>query len=697
MFLQTIDWAKVAAEKVAEMLARLDDEGVTAPPWLSKAVVIAGHVVSADRAARLEPPLRALNAINRARADATDLPAAEAAANDLAHYTGADPEIIAAAVKTLASLGQGAAAEKLALAHWPRSARALRFVQKDMAERLAGLPPVSLRLMGFSTTQTLADELRPAFAALGWRAEVSEANFGEVIPELLRPAPEADATLILLDAHSFHDRNWRLSSDAADALLDERLAQFAGAVKSFIATRQRPLLITTLPTPPSASAGLIDNRHAAGARCAAETINRQLIDLARRHSEILLIDADLALADIAPAERSDPKLWFYGRIAYTPDAIRALAAASARAWHQLKRGPAKVLALDFDNTLWGGVFGEDGVANLHCGDDAPGNAFKAFQQECLRLKSMGMVLVALSKNNADAINAFSEHPGMALKADDFVATAINWEPKPDNIRRLAEELNLGLDSFVFLDDSPHEREAMRRLCPTVLTPELPDDPARRPSWLRGLAATWPVRLTAEDARRSDMYAADRKARVLRQQSANLDDYLKGLEQRLTIARASPKTLARIAQMHARTNQFNLTTARFGEADIGAMLADEDNHAVLYGHLADKFGDHGIVIAATARMNGKSAEIVSFLMSCRVIGREVERAFLGELLDLVSTRGIERVDAAYIPTPKNAMVRDFYRSHGFAEQGVDGDRHLWHWTVGKTERPRSGFVEVLWEA
>ena len=337
------------------------------------------------------------------------------------------------------------------------------------------------------------------------------------------------------------------------------------------------------------------------------------------------------------------------------------------------------------------------AADLLTRANAPGNAFKAFQQECLRLKSTGMVLVALSKNSPEAITAFAEHPGMALKAEDFVATAINWEPKPENIHRLAEELNLGLDSFIFLDDSPHEREAMRQLCPAVYTPELPEDPARRPEWLRGLVATWPVRLTAEDARRSDMYAAESKAKVLRQQSSSIEDYLAGLGQRLTVSRVSPKTLARAAQMHARTNQFNLTTLRLSDADLSAMIDDTAGHAVLLGHLADKFGDHGIVIAAAARIDGQSAEILSLLMICRVVGRQVEQAFLGELINLLTDRGITHISGAYIPTAKNAMVHDFYRSQGFSEQGVDGERHLWQWTASDMERPRSAFIDVHWEA
>ncbi len=340
--------------------------------------------------------------------------------------------------------------------------------------------------------------------------------------------------------------------------------------------------------------------------------------------------------------------------------------------------------------------GEDGVAKLACGDDFPGNAFKAFQQECLRLKSQGMILAILSKNNPDAITAFETHPGMVLRPDDFVATRINWAPKPENIRALAKEINVGLDSFVFLDDSPHEREAMRRLCPEVQVPEMPADPALRPFWLRNLAETWPIRLTGEDARRSEMYLAERKAKDLRTQVASLADYLKALSQTLTVAEASAATLPRVAQMHGRTNQFNLTTRRFTEADIAEMMADPAQWLVLHGQVRDKFGDHGIVICATVRRAGKEAVIETFLMSCRVIGREVERAFLGALLERLASQGVQIVRGAYIPTAKNAQVRDFYEKSGFEKAETEGETQWWRWEAGKSPLLTSDFVEVIWE-
>jgi FkbH-like protein len=286
---------------------------------------------------------------------------------------------------------------------------------------------------------------------------------------------------------------------------------------------------------------------------------------------------------------------------------------------------------------------------------------------------------------------------MALKPADFTATAINWEPKPDNIRKLAKDLNLGLDSFVFIDDSPHEREAMRRLCPDVLVPEMPSDPAERPLWLRRLTATWLLRLTAEDESRAALYAVERKARDAKAGAASVEAYLAGLEQRLVLSFVSEKTLARAAQMHQRTNQFNMTTLRLTEPDIAGLTKDKGGGVAVLGRVMDKFGDHGIVIVATVAIRDDEAVIRTLLMSCRVIGREVERAFMGELLRELAGRGVRRISAVYIPTPKNAMVRDFYRSCGFAQTGAGEGGTTWRFLIDTNDLPVSPHVTTSWEA
>lgn len=554
---------------------------------------------------------------------------------------------------------------------------------------------IRLRLLGFSTTDMLAKELTRSFAETGCEALITQADFGAVMPELMRPQGEAvDGVVVLTDPRGFHARDWRQASEVAHRLLEERTQAFVSALDSFASAAASPVLVTTLPQLAAPQVGTLDGHHPDGAAFLVHAVNRALRDLAQRNPRVVLVDADLAMAAVAPVQRTDPKLWFYGRIPYSAPATRALAQTIAAVVTAPGKPPAKVLALDLDDTLWRGLFGEQGVGGLECGDDFPGNAFKALQEECLRLKSQGLLLTILSKNDADVLRVFDEHPGMALRRDDFLAHRINWQPKADNIREIAAELDLGLDSFLFIDDSPHEREAMRQLAPAVRVPELPADPAARPDFLRALVDLWPVRLTAEDRRRSELYVARVKGRALRAEAASLEDYLAGLEQELVVEPVTTAAVPRIAQMHARTNQFNLTTRRFSEAELAAMIADPGRYCVVQGRVSDKFGGHGVVICAVARIDGPRAQLESFLMSCRVIGREVETAFLGALLGHLSDRGVAEVEIRYIPTERSAPARDFGERAGLGLATVADDSSLtWSWRPRLGARVGSSFVSV----
>jgi len=559
-------------------------------------------------------------------------------------------------------------------------------------------PAIRVHVLGYAASDLLHQALPSAFAATGYAAKLTVAGYGTVIPELLAASTDKPDTLIIqMDVQGFYTRDWRQTPTDGERLLEEKTDMLLTALETFSADGGNgcQILINNLLSPISPSAGFLDTYHPDGAEFSASYFNRRLSELARQSDRITIIDTNLAMADMAPVKRRDAKLWFYGRIPYSSLATQALARAFAEAYAARIASPVKVLALDLDNTLWRGIFGEDGVVGLDCGDDFPGNAFKAFQDECLRLKSQGMLLTILSKNDADVLSVFDEHPGMALKRGDFIGHRINWAPKPDNIRELAADLDLGLDSFVFLDDSPHEREAMRQLTPEVQVPELPEDAAIRPDFLRNFKPVWPLRLTAEDQARSELYAVQSRGRALKRQAASLEDYLDNLGQCLHVELVAPSTLPRIAQMHARTNQFNLTTRRLSEAELSAMASQEGSHCVVLGRLNDRFGDHGIVICATARLTGSCAEILTLLMSCRVIGREVERAFLDALLEHLTARGIETVEAAYIPTAKNTPARDFYQNMGFVRLSATESEHhdstMWLWQKDRHDRPGSRFI------
>jgi FkbH-like protein len=695
--LQAIEWRGVDPERVERLLEAVSAEGIRLPPWLAKALIVGGHVLRAEHQGGLDAPINALNGLNKAQmADVRD-GVADACGAYLALAEDLEPEIVSATVRQLARLGRGKPAAQLAIAHWVRVPQLAYEAQDEIEAFVHGLPEVRIRLTGFSTTHSLAGDHVRAFASCFYHAKVSESEFGQALVELMQPseAPR-DALVVLLDLQGFHTPKWRQDPNIGHDLLLQKLDLLAAGLESYAGSGLGPVFVNTLPVASAPTAGLIDTHHPAGAAHAVQVINTQLAEVARANAQIVLIDSNRALASLPSKRWVDPKLWYYGRLPFSPDATRYLAVAFAHAYRALKKGTAKVLALDLDNTLWGGVYGEDGIAKLLCDDEFPGNAFKAFQHECLRLKSQGFLLALLSKNNPDAITAFSAHPGMLLKEDDFVATRINWEPKPVNIRSIAKELNLGLDSFVFIDDSPHEREAMRRMCPELVVPELPADPASRPHWLRGLAVTWPTRLTEEDSRRSDMYFAEKHRTGLRDSAVSFQEYLRGLDQTLIVRPANADAIGRVAQMHLRTNQFNLTTKRYDEAAIKAMLDDPDRYVVLHGQALDKFGDHGIVICATAQIEGDTAQLQSLLMSCRVVGRAIETAFLGVLLKQLVERGVRTVRGAYIPTKKNALVRELYKTAGFSALAPEGETEHWLWEMGSSELPDAALINVQWE-
>jgi len=695
MLLAAADWRLASGEQVERLQRRLAGAGRKLPPWLARDLLIAGHTLGDENGPALTPELRLLAALNALKAGEA-LPAAlRAAIGDTAAVGSTEAAVVTAITRRLREMGESSLAVTFALGHWPQVTDALGLVRKALQDEIAQLPPLKIHVAGFSTTHFLAEALRPAFARVGRQALVDQAGYGSAMASLHDPEAEADAMILLLDREGGFAHDWRNGLARESENLERRLAALCEAIQSWAERSGRPLFINTLPAATSPLVGHMDAFHDVGACAFAMKVNQRLAALAAAHPAVHLVDTDLALAHVPPERRFDPKLWYYGRFAYPDEAAGRLASAFAQAWTARQRGPVKVLALDFDNTLWGGVYGDDGVAGLLCGDEFPGSAYKALQQECLRLKAQGLLLVALSKNNPDAIGVFAIHGGMALSADDFVATAIDWQAKPDNLRRVAGELNLGLDSFLFLDDSPHEREAMRRMCPEVLVPEMPAHPELRPLWLRTLACTWPVRLTDEDAQRSEMYVAQKRASALREASGSYEAYLRDLDQCLSVEPLSESTLARVAQLHARTNQFNLTTRRFSEAELATFMADAQSYETIVGTAADRFGHHGIVICAVASVTDKTATIESFLMSCRVIARQIETACLGALLERLVERGVETVEGSFIPTAKNALVCDVYPSHGFRPLSGDGTAERWIWQRGRDALPNADNVRVQW--
>ncbi|MBU6370919.1 MAG: HAD-IIIC family phosphatase [Patescibacteria group bacterium] len=322
----------------------------------------------------------------------------------------------------------------------------------------------------------------------------------------------------------------------------------------------------------------------------------------------------------------------------------------------------KCLVLDLDNTLWGGIVGEDGMEGIKLSLTPPGNAFIAFQQAILDHYDRGIILAINSRNNpADAWKVIREHPNMILKEKHFAAHRINWTDKAANIKELAKELNIGLDSMVFLDDDPTNRDLVRALVPEVLTPDLPADPAEYARFLNSLGVFESKTITDEDKMRGNLYVTERLRKEEEKLFTTKEDFLRSLKLELVIARDDISAVARLAQMTEKTNQFNIDKKPKNETEM-LLCIESGEHIVYSGRLSDKFGDYGIVIMAIVEPKGAAWHLSDLLMSCRVFGRDVEEAFFAHICQDALKAGAKEISVSFKKSEKNAPAEEFVNKH-----------------------------------
>jgi len=395
-------------------------------------------------------------------------------------------------------------------------------------------------------------------------------------------------------------------------------------------------------------------------------------------SSALFFDLDEVASDIGRAHLFDLRLWETSRFPFSVVGAQAVVRRLVSFAVAQRQPKAKVIALDADNTLWGGIVGEDGPDGIALGPDYPGSVYVSFQRRLLELQQRGFVLALCSKNNSqDVAEVLAKHPHQVLREEHFAAVQVNWSPKPENLRSLAQELNLGLESFVFVDDSPHECLAVRQQLPQVTVVQVPTDPLQLPYCLDGVARLEITSRTTEDRDRTRMYSQERLRQASAESYRDIDDYLTSLEMVMRVGVDAERHVARIAQLTQKTNQFNLTTRRYSEAEILTFMRDPDC-LVAHFSLADIFGDSGLVGLAIVRgMTGRVVEWDTLLMSCRVIGRRAEQAFVRHILRRLEASGVERVRALYKPTAKNEMVRNFWPSIGFAAAETPDADEYWY--------------------
>ncbi|WP_324358983.1 HAD-IIIC family phosphatase [Acetivibrio sp.] len=392
-----------------------------------------------------------------------------------------------------------------------------------------------------------------------------------------------------------------------------------------------------------------------------------------KYRNFYILDLKSIIEDKGREQFYSKKLWYLGGIKYSMKAEKLLEQHINRCVASVKGTRKKCLVLDLDNTLWGGVVGEAGLEGIELSDYKEGARYKDFQRKLKEIKDLGIILAVVSKNNFDdAIKVIREHKHMVLREEDFVALKINWDLKSQNIRDLSEELNIGLDSMVFIDDNPIERESVKRELSEVTVPDFPQDTSELVDFATELYNNYFYTLdtTDEDTVKTEIYRQNIKRRDAQKSCTSYEAFLKSLETKIEICRISPENVQRAAQLTQKTNQFNLTTKRYSEQELLALI-DEEGFEGFAAYVSDRFGDNGMVsVVITKHKTDGEVELDTFLLSCRVMGRFIEDQIIGFIEDLHKKSGYKRLITYYRPTEKNAPVKDLFERLGYTLLDVD---------------------------
>jgi FkbH-like protein len=542
---------------------------------------------------------------------------------------------------------------------------------RRLASSPAGQPATradaDIALLATFTTDLVSELLPLAGRVHGLGLRVREVPFGQVERSLMDPASpvyrQPPRYVVLAGTHAdFLPASFVPGdADAAERLVSEAVDRLTGLWASATGLGSQVIQLGYAP-PATDPLGPGCWRSTGSVSAIVREVNWRLA--ARAGTGVRFVDVERLAAVVGLPRWSDPRCWYRFRQPFSMDAVPWLAAAVAETIAVDTGATRRCIVVDLDNTLWGGVIGQDGIRGLVLGSGPDGEAYADFQRFLRGLVARGLVLAVCSKNDPGlAERAIGEVPGMVLRPEDFAAISSGWEPKSRQLVALARQLRLGLDALVFADDDAAECAEVAAALPDVAVVHLAGRPSAFPTAVasvRGLASG----SSDADAARARSYAALRQAEELRaQHPGGLDEHLRGLEMTATLTTVDGTTLARVAELVAKTNQFNLTTRRRTEAQLAGLLADGATFAACL-RLADRFADHGIVGVVLASVDGEDAEIDTLLLSCRVIGRTAERNLVAAAAQWASARGAGRLLGRYLPTRRNAVVRDFYAELGF---------------------------------
>jgi FkbH-like protein len=564
-------------------------------------------------------------------------------------------------------------------------------LKKNLKKDFSGLPSIKVAVLGDSATQLLCQALKGSAYNDGLHLDIWEADFNQVERQILDEGSElyefAPAVVIIFQsAHKLLAKYNKLSQAHQHTLAANRAEQVMQLYSSLQQTLKAKVIYYNYTEINDAVFGNYANKTASSFPYQLRKLNVQLMELASGQPNLFIADLSAIQNQYGKSNCFHSSVYIGTDMVLSIDVLPAVAQQTNSIIKALYGKFKKCLILDLDNTTWGGIIGDDGLENIQIGSLGIGKAFTELQYWAKKLQQRGIILAVCSKNTeAVAKEPFEKHPDMVLKLNDIAVFVANWQNKADNIRHIQSILNIGFDSMVFLDDNPFERNLVRENIPGITVPELPEDPAEYLEYLYTLNLFETTSFSSEDAERTKQYQVEAQRTVLQKSFTNEDDFLKNLEMISVVEGFTKFNTPRVAQLSQRSNQFNLRTVRYTEADIEQMGIDE-NYATFSFTLQDKFGDNGLIcVIVLKKEDSKTLFIETWLMSCRVLKRGMENFVLNNIVEYAQSNGFTHIKGEHLPTAKNEMVKDHYKNLGFIQNQQ-------HWLLeANNYQPKKCFI------
>lgn len=567
-------------------------------------------------------------------------------------------------------------------------------LKKNLKKDFSNLKILKIAVLGDTATQFLIQALRGLGYDSGFNLQIWEADFNQIERQVFDHSSELyefkpEIVIVFQSSHKLLGKYNKIKLERHSLFAANELEGIENIYSSLSANLNAKVIYYNYTEIDDSIFGNYANKTESSFLFQLRKLNYELMVFASNNANLYLCDLSSIQNQIGKGNFFQTSIYINTEMVLSIDVLPLVASKTIDLINSLNGKFKKCVILDLDNTLWGGVIGDDGIENIHIGSLGIGKAFSEFQYWIKKLKNRGIIVAVCSKNTESvAQEPFDKHPDMVLHLDDISVFIANWENKADNIRQIQSILNIGFDSMVFLDDNPFERNIVRENIPEICIPELPEDPADYLEYLYTLNLFETISFSNEDAERTKLYQIEAKRASVQQKFTNEDDFLQSLNMLSLVESFNKFNTPRVAQLSQRSNQFNLRTVRYVEADIERLIVDEESFTFSFT-LEDKFGDNGLICAIILQQeNSNILFIDTWFMSCRVLKRGMENFVLNTVVDFAKENGFTTLRGEYLQTAKNEMVKDHYFNLGFEEQ-PNGN---WDLNLNNYEK-RKSFINI----